>query len=329
MTNPNETAIVRTTIHARVIEADPVVERPATTRQALYQLPAGRPLVQSAALVAGLAVAPLLLDRLQYDAFRIASATARAVAPPWPSGSEPVLWSPTVAMVALATGALVLVVAVLGTRLPTAVPLVLAAVLTGTTAVAAWSTLDVVNAQAWVLLPACALGLLAFVVAARALLIARRTGVGTSKGSPVSGTLLAWGLVLAVLVGGTAIATAAVNSSTAEAASSSTAPSLDGVRSEGAAALDGIRGAWVPQVASAQIYDESAANAYLTKHQEWTGRFPVILVRGGDFPTSKLGAEDWMTLVVSPLGTEAEVQNWCTANALGPDDCLPRHIPAG
>jgi hypothetical protein len=330
MTNPEETATAKTTIHARVIGADPVAARPASTATALWKHASGRPLVQSAALITGLGLAPLLLEQLQYDVFRTASFAARAAAPPVPAGTDPTLWPPTVASAAWLTGALVVVLALTGVKVSKPVPLVLGLVLLVTTAFGAWSMIDVVNTQAWALLPPCAACVDAFVMAARALQRWQRPHCTYGSGSALSATLLVWAVVLVLLVGGTAIATEAMKSAGAPLAPASSAQrSLDSVRAETAGALGSLRGAWVPQVASAEVHDQAGADAHLAKHHEWAARYAVVLVRGGDFPSQTLGPEDWLTLVNQRLDSEAAVQHWCAGQGLGPNDCLPRQIVAG
>jgi hypothetical protein len=330
MMNPDQTASAKTTIHARVIGADPVVSRPESTAAPLWKHAAGKPLVQSAALVTGLGLSPLLLERLQYDVFRTATFAARAAASPVPAGSEPTLWPPTIATVSWVTGALVVALALSGMKLPKLLLPVLALGLLVTTAFGGWSTIDVVNGKAWLLLPPCVLFVLAVVTAAQALQRSRRPAGMYTSGSPLTTLVLGWAVVLVVLVAGTAIATEALKSSGAQLApASAAAPTLDSVRAESAAAFDSLRGSWVPQVASASVTDQVGADAQLAKHQEWAARYSVVLVRGGDFPSQTLGAEDWLTLVTQPLGSEASVLDWCAAQGLGSNDCLPRQIPAG
>jgi hypothetical protein len=328
MTNPDETATAKTTIHARVIGPDPVVTRPPSTAAPLWRHPAGKPLVQSAAIVTGLGLAPLLLDRFQYEEIQRAGRVARLAAPPVPAGTDPTIWPPLLATLAWLVAALVIVLALTGARVPKAVAPVLATVLAATTAFAVWTTIDVVNARDWMTLPVCVLSALAFVTAAQALSLWRRPANPYSSGGALKMTLLGWAAVLVVLVAGSAIAAEAPATTSAPLTTAASAPGLDALRSESAGGLDGLRGAWVPQVASAQVYDQAAADALVARHQLWGLRFPVVLARGGDFPSNTLGPEDWMTLINQPLRSEEEVQLWCMAQNLGPNDCVPRQIPS-
>ena len=97
-------------------------------------------------LVAGLALAPLLFDRLTFEVATRAAAAARSAAAPWPAGGEPWFWPGWVATTARVVALAVLVVAAFGVRLPDLAILGTAGVLAATTARAAWATLDVLNA---------------------------------------------------------------------------------------------------------------------------------------------------------------------------------------
>jgi hypothetical protein len=332
MTDPRS-GDAETTMHARVIPADPVKERPTRApleKRKLWSHPAGPPILCASAVITAFGFAPLLLDKLEADVVQTAADVSTHIAPPWPSGTDPTLWPPAIAAIAWFTAAIAIITAVTGLKVPKIVPLVLAGILTATTAFAAWSTFDVVNTENWYLLPPCALSIVAFGLAARGLLRWRSTGYSGLGGNAVSTTLLGWALTLGVLIAGTAIVTESLEDSATNGGvqpAFSTQLSLDGLRTEGAPTLDTLRGWWVPQIASAQIHDQSGADAYLAKNQEWMARFPVIVVRGGDFPSNTLSTEDWMTLVPTAFGSEAEVQAWCASNRLGPNDCLPRQIP--
>lgn len=328
----------QTKITARVITADPVPVKVATDRvlRSLAQHPGGVDLLWAAGIISGVGLAPLVLDRLHYDPARSGAAVARTVAPTWLVDGVPVLWSSGLAMLAWVTALLAVCVALIRVRVPDVVVLVLSGVLAVTTAFAAWSTIDVVNSKTWWQLPACVLCVLAFLAAARGVLRWRRSGVGFGPGGPVGQTLWSWVLVGAVLVGGSAIVRAVEEHQLQEASSSSAASAdaavpatLAGLHAQSVSALPGLRGRWVAQVASAKITDDTAAAAYAKSHQQLAARFPVVLLRGGDFPSTSMGPEDWLTVIDQGFTSQAAAQGWCTAKHLGPDNCLPRLIPAG
>lgn len=316
----------QTRITARVIPDDPVAPKAERTGRPLHRHPGGTVLLWAAGIVSGVGVLPLLLDRFDFELTRSASSVARTIAPPWPADGDPLLWPAGVATVAWLVAVVVVVLAVAGPKVHDAVVLVLGGVLAGCTAVVVWSTIDVVNDMSWWLVPACLLGALAFLAAARGALRWRAAGSGGSRGGAVGQTLQAWAGVAVVLVAGTAIVTEVQEQSNGGgAAQSATLAELHD------ASLPGIRnlqGWWVPQIASAKISDPAAGGLYATRHQELAEDHPVVLARGGDFPSATLGPEDWMTLVAQPFWTEADAQGWCDEQGLGPGDCLARYLPA-
>lgn len=337
MTVPERLPTTQTRIIARSIEADP--PKPprrgiSLTLRPLGKHPAGIPLVWSAGLVTGIGLAPLLLERIHLDVFGQAAALARMVAPAWPAGGAPSLWPAAFATLAWFTGAVVVVLAVIGVGLPDLAVLGLAGVLVVTTGRAAWSTLDVVNAQAWAVLPACVVVIVAFLLAARSALAWRKSGTDVASAGPIPATLFAWFLTLLLIVAGTAGANAAMKQAAQTASSSTSLPQtgvagMEAARQADAPAFAALRGHWAAQIASARSLDDAGATAYLQQQQAWAGKFPVVLVRGDDFRSTALDASYWLTFAKQPFGSQTEVQSWCSSQGLGQNDCMPRLLPAG
>ncbi|MBJ7453760.1 MAG: hypothetical protein JHC71_17000, partial [Blastococcus sp.] len=151
--------------------ATAVEEAPAPAERSRFALtaghplgrhPAGGPLLLASGLLLGLFLAPAVLDRLDYDIPRRAAAAARSAATTWPGGGEPWFWPSWVAMLAGVVAVVLVVLALVGVRLPGLVVGGLGLVLALTTARAAWATLDVVNSRLWDLLPVVIVCLLAF-----------------------------------------------------------------------------------------------------------------------------------------------------------------------
>ncbi|WP_324273655.1 hypothetical protein [Blastococcus brunescens] len=57
---------------------------------------------------------------------------------------------------------------------------------------------------------------------------------------------------------------------------------LQSTRSADSSAVDDLGGAWVPQLAAAEVADDDAATAFSARHRDWAARFPAVLVRGDD-----------------------------------------------
>lgn len=327
MTDPDLTRTSETRIRARVIAADPVTTRPERIRRTLATHPGGRPVLWAAGLVTGLDLAPLLLDRLQLDPARWAATAAHTAATPWPGGSTPLLWPATFAYAAGIVGLVVLLLGLVGAKVDDLVLLVLSVALTALTARGAWSTIDVVNRQAWWALPACVALVAAFVLAARAAVAWKTTGTRFTSGGTVGAALRAWAVLLVLLVAGSAIATNVELSGAGQPVSASaTTPDLEGVRSADAAAVTLLRGHWVAQLASTQVQDDSQATSYLQQHQELATRYGAVLARGDDVSSGRLDSSFWLTLANLGMGSESEVLNWCAAAGLGIDDCMPRDL---
>ena len=300
------------------------------SRHAVAHHPAGASLLTATGLVTGLALAPLLFDQVRFEVATRAADAARSAAAPWPAGGEPWFWPGWVATTAATVGLVVLVVAALGLKLPDVVVLATAVVLVATTARAAWATFDVLDARLWELVPVCIVCVIAFVSAAAAAFRWRSpdsddTGMGTGEVAGV--TIGAWLLVVLLLLGGSAIA----SSAQAHADAFVTSPPQDlagllSVRAADAPELDGLRGSWVPQVAAAQVGDDTGASAYAVGHHDRTTRFPTVLARGNDVGAPDLDDTWWLSLVAQRFGSGAEVAAWCAANGLAEPNCSPRLV---
>ncbi|MGY1753778.1 hypothetical protein [Blastococcus sp. SYSU D01042] len=318
----------QTRITARVIPDDPVAPKRERSGRPLSTHPGGAVLLWAAGIVSGLGVLPLVLERFEFELARSATSVARTIAPAWPAGGDPLLWPTGVATAAWLLAVAVVGLAVAGVKLPDAVVLVLGVVLAGCASFVVWSTIDVVNDMSWWLVPACLLGVLAFLASARAATRWRATGSGRSRGGAVGRTLQAWAGVAVVLVAGTAIVTQ-IEEQAAASAGGARSATLAELHDSSLAGVRELQGWWVPQIASAKITDPAADGLYAARHQELADDYPVVLARGGDFPSASLGSEDWMTLVRQPFWTETDAQGWCDENGLGPGDCLPRYLSAG
>ncbi|HEY0400896.1 MAG TPA: hypothetical protein VGD09_02690 [Blastococcus sp.] len=311
------------------------VEQPAEpatirSRHAIAHHPAGASLLTAAGLLTGLALAPLLFDRLRFEVATRAADAARSAAAPWPGGGQPWFWPGWVATTAALVGLAVLVLAAVGLKAPDLVVLATAVVLTAATARAAWATFDVLDARLWALIPVCIVCVVAFGSAAAAAFRWRSpdsddAGIGTGEVAGV--TIGAWLLVVLLLLGGSAIASSAQTH--ADAFVTSPPQDLAGllsVRAADAPELDDLRGSWVPQVAAAQVTDDAAASAYAVRHHDWTARFPTVLTRGDDVGAPGLDDTWWLSLVAQPYGSGAEAAAWCAANGLAERDCSPRLV---
>ncbi|SOE03571.1 hypothetical protein [Blastococcus haudaquaticus] len=298
--------------------------RPGAATHPLGHHPAGNSLLMSSGLLTGLALAPMVFDQLDFDIATRAARTARSAAASWPGGGEPWFWPAWVALLAGAVALLLLAVALAGVRLPDLVVLVLGAVLAVTTARAAWATLAVVNARLWDLIPVALICLLAFGLAVSGAAHWRSpdgdspgSGAGGAAGVAIAGVALA----LLLLAGGATVASVQAKGLGPGGPPQALAGLLS-TRAADAAAVDDLAGPWVPQVAAAQVADDPAATAYSTVHRDWTARTPALLVRGDDVT----GLDDswWLTVAAQGFASEAEVQAWCTANAL--PGCTPVQV---
>jgi hypothetical protein len=297
-------------------------------RHAIAHHPAGSSLLTAAGLVTGLALVPLLFDRLHFEVATRAAAAARSAAAPWPAGGEPWFWPGWLAMLATVVAVVVLVLAALGVRLPDLAVLVTAVVLAVPTARAAWATIDVLNAHLWELVPACVVCLVAFGSAVAAA-FRWRSGEGTATGagtSEVAGvTLGAWLLVVLVFLGGSAIASSAQTHAAGFVTSSpQDVAGLLSVRAADAPRLHDLRGSWVPQLAAAKVGDDAAATAYALVHHDVSARYPTVLARGDDVGASDLDSSWWLSLAVVAFDSPDAAAGWC--NASGIVGCTARQV---
>jgi hypothetical protein len=280
--------------------------------------------------VTGLSLVPLLLDQLTFDIATRAARSARSAATSWPAGGEPWFWPDWLATTAGITAVAVLVLALVGLRIPDLVVLVLAGLLTVTTARAAWATLDVVNSRLWELLPVCAVCVLAFGLAATAAArfrAPRDDSGGSGGGSGTAGVLVGgWLIVVLLLFAGAAIASSAETNAVGAAGPPQDVPGLLSIRAADAADLDDLRGSWVPQLAAAQVGgdDDAGASAFAVRHVDLAGRLPALLVRGDDIGAADLDDTWWLSLGRQAFGSDAEVQAWCTGNGIA--ECTPRQV---
>jgi hypothetical protein len=316
---------------AEVTEAPPERTSPRfglTGGHPLGRRRAGGPLLLSSGLLLGLSLAPAVLDRLDYDIPRRAARAASSAATSWPGGGEPWMWPSWVALLAAAVAVVLVVAALTGVRLPDLVVGSLGLVLAGTTARAAWTTLDVVNARLWDLLPVCIICLLAFGLAVAGTAQwrspdgdAAESGAGSAAGTVLGGA----GLAFALLLGGATVAHVQANG-LGPAGPPQGVAGLLSVRAADAAAADDLPGPWVPQLDAAQIGDDAAATGYSTRHRDRSGLLPVLLVRGDDVSAGDLDDGWWLTVAAQGFATEAEVQQWCTTAGLAPAQCVPREL---
>ena len=247
---------------------------PRRVPHAIGRHPAATPLLTAAGLVTGIGLAPLLLDRLGFGVALAAAANARSAAAPWPADAAPWFAPSWVAMLAFAVAAVVLLLALVGLRVPDLVVLGLGGVLTLTTARAAWATFDVVDAGLWELVPLCILCVLAFGLSATA--TARWRSVpgsdgtgGEGVGGVAAAALAAWLVVVLVLLAGAAIAASARTHAFGDADSPPQGlAGLLSVRASDGPAIDGYRGTWMAQLATAQVADDDAASAFAVVHHD-------------------------------------------------------------
>ena len=320
----------------RARDAEPAVDTPPAERSwfrsrsgnahhALGLHPAGTSLLLSSGLLAGLALAPVVFGQLDFDITTRAARAARSAAAPWPAGSEPWFWPPWVALLAGAVAVVLAVLALVAVRLPDVVVLVLGVVLAVTTARAAWATLDVVNSRLWDLLAVCLVCLLAFGLAVSGAAHWRSPDeAGAGGGAGNAAGMVGAGLVLALLL----IAGGATIAKVQESGLGAAGPPRDvagllSTRSADSSAVDDLGGAWVPQLAAAEIPDDAAATAFSARHRDWTARFPVLLVRGDDV-RGDLGETSWLTVVDQRFASEAEAQAWCAGS--GVTECSARQL---
>lgn len=192
--------------------APPEEESTRRPLQPIGRHPAGVSLLIAAGLVTGISLVPLLFERLNWGIALDAAANASSAAAPWPAAAEPWFTPGWVAETAFLAGVAVLLLALIGLKLPDVVVLALAAVLTATTAWAALATLDVLEVELWELIPLCILCIVAFGLAAAA--TARWRSDPTFKGDEGAGgvaaaALASWLAVAVVLLAGAAIADSA------------------------------------------------------------------------------------------------------------------------
>lgn len=305
---------------------------PRRVPHAIGRHPAATPLLTAAGLVTGIGLAPLLLDRMRFGVALDAAANARSAAAPWPADAAPWFAPSWVAMLAFAVAAVVLLLALVGLRVPDVVVLGLGGALTLTTARAAWATVDVVDAGLWELVPLCILCVLAFGLSATA--TARWRSVpgsdgtgGEGVGGVAAAALAAWLVVVLVLLAGAAIAASARTHAFGDADSPPQGlAGLLSVRASDGPAIDGYRGTWMAQLATAQVADDDAASAFAVVHHDRSAGLPTLLVRGDDTGAPDLDDSWWVTVVAQSFGSMAEVENWCAENGRMPPDCVPRLI---
>ena len=138
-------------------------------------------------------------------------------------------------------------------------------------------------------------------------------------------TIGSWLLVVLVLLGGSAIASSAET----HAFGNVTSPPQDlagllSVRAADAPELDALRGFWVPQVAAAQVTDDTGASAYSVRHHDVRARFPTVLARGDDVGAPDLDDTWWLSLAQQPFASQQEAAAWCATNNV--PDCVPRLV---
>lgn len=300
--------------------------RPGRTPHPLGHHPAGTSLVMSAALLIGLALAPVVFDQLDFDIANRAARTARSAAAPWPGGGEPWFWPSWVAMVAAVVAVVLLVLAFTGVRLPDLAVLVLGVVLAVATARAAWATLDVVNSRLWDLIPVALICLLAFGLAVSGAAHWRSPegdGKGSGAGSAAGVAAAGVALSLVLLAGGAAVASVQAKGLGPGGPPQDVAGLLS-IRAADAREVDVLSGGWAPQLAAAQVgEDDAAATAFSARHRDSTALTPALLARGDDVG-GDLDDTWWVSLAAQRFGSEAEVAQWCTSSGL--PECTPLRI---
>ena len=297
---------------------------------AIGRHPAGVPLIIAAGLVTGLSLVPLLFDRLTWGLGLDAAANARSAAAPWPASAEPWFTPGWVAGTAFVGAAAVLVLALVGLRLPDVVVLVLAAVLTAATAWAAFATVDVLNAGVWELVPLCLLVIVAVALSATATARWRSSTAvkgGEGPGGVAAAALATWLAVAIVLLAGAAIADSARTHAFGDAgAPAQGLPGLLTVRATDAGELEGYHGYWMAQLAVAQVTTDEQASAYAVRHHDSSAQLPTLLVRGDDTGGADVDDTWWVTLVRQSFDSRADVEAWCASGGLAPPTCTPRLI---
>lgn len=308
-------------------------DRPRRVPHAIGRHPTATPLLTAAGLVTGIDLAPLLLDRLRFEVALDAAANARSAAAPWPADAAPWFWPPEVAMLAFAVAAAVLLLALVGVRLPDVAVLALGAVLALTTARATWATADVVDAGLWELAPLCLLCLLAFGLAVTATLRWRSMpgsdgSGGEGAGGVAAAALAAWLVVVLVLLAGAAITDSARTHAFGDADSPPQGlAGLLSLRASDGPAMDAYRGTWMAQLAAAQVSDDdAAASAFAVVHHDRSLALPTLLVRGDDTGAPDLDDTWWLTVARETFGAKVEVENWCAEHGLAAPGCVPRLI---
>ena len=318
--------------------ATAVEEAPAPAKRSRFALtaghplgrhPAGGPLLLASGLLLGLFLAPAVLDRLDYDIPRRAAAAARSAATTWPGGGEPWFWPSWVAMLAGVVAVVLVVLALVGVRLPGLVVGGLGLVLAVTTARAAWATLDVVNSRLWDLLPVVIVCLLAFGLAVAGTAQSRAPvgddDAGSGAGGAASAALGGAALALVLLVGGATVAHVQAEG-LGPAGPPQDLAGLLSIRAADAAAADDLAGPWVPQLDAAQVPDDAAATGYSARHRDRAALLPVLLLRGDDVTADDLDDGWWLTVAAQGFPDEAAVQQWCAGAGLAPPACIPRQL---
>ncbi|GAB2472574.1 hypothetical protein [Jatrophihabitans fulvus] len=202
MTDPEKKS--ETTVTARSIVDDPVVDKPARELHPLLNHASGLALFWSAAIVVSITIVPAILDRIHQTAFSDGAIIARTIAPTWPTDGAPTMWPNWLAVLATGLGLVVVVLGIVKVKLPREVILVVSAVLALCLLVTAWKTFDLIDGKHWVSIPAEVLCVIAFLLSARAAARWKLERNG-SKGSPITQFLIVLVLSGAVLVAGAAI----------------------------------------------------------------------------------------------------------------------------
>lgn len=312
-------------------------EAPAATKRSRLGWTGGHPLgrhraggslLLSSGLLIGLFLAPLILDRLDFDIPRRAARAARSAATEWPGGGEPWFWPSWVALLAGVVAVVLVALALAGVRLPDLVVAGLGLVLAVTTARAAWATLDVVNSRLWDLIPVCLVCLLAFGLAVAGTAQWRAPDgddPGSGAGGAASAALGGAGLALVLLLGGATVAHVQAEG-LGPAGPPQDVAGLLSVRAADAAAVDDLGGPWVPQLDAAEIPDDAAAGGYSLRHRDRAALLPVLLVRGDDVAADDLGEGWWLSVAAEGFPDEAGAQQWCAAAGLAAPACVPREL---
>jgi hypothetical protein len=287
--------------------------------------PAGFALLLCSGLVTGIALAPLLFDQLRFDVATDAARAARSAATSWPAGGEPWFWPSWLAAIAALVAVAVLVLAILGLRVPDLVVLGFAIVLTLATARAAWATLSVINSRLWELVPLTIVCVAAFGLAATALLRWRSPDEGPAGGGGEAAAVAVggWLIVALLLLAGAAIARSAETNAGSGAGPPQGVAGLLSVRSADGPQIDDLEGSWAPQLSAAQVTDDTAS-AYSAQHATVAAGQPVVLVRGDDVDADDLDDTWWLTLGQLAFGSQEEAAAWCAS--AGPPGCVPRLV---